>query len=125
MLHEEPIEGSDKGPDKKSPEEALSGIMQRSMLRMPFADFEDKLMFAVVQQEQYKRKVSGDARLSCLFFLLGTGFGLTVNHFLSRLQLSLLGLSPEQFLLFFQVGFVFLLLTQLDKLLRLLHRLKN
>ena len=108
-----------------SNDKRLSKIMKKSMLRMPFTDFEDKVMLGIHKQTRQKKTVVKDTRLSCLFFLLGTGFGLSINYLLSHASQSLMGFSPEQILLFFQVSYVFLFLTQLEKIFTLIYNLRN
>lgn len=101
-------------------DDQISKMMKKSMLRMPSPDFDDKVMLRIHNQVQYKRAVVKNARLSCLFFIMGTALGLFINHLLPYSGYSLPGLSPEQILLYFQVGFIFFFLLQLDKIFRLI-----
>ena|SRR5579859_6677096 len=104
--------------NEESNDKELSDIMRKSMLRMPLDDFEDRVMFEIHRQARHKKKVFTNTRLSRLFFLLGTGFGLTVNNFLTHLNHSLMGFSPERILLFFQVSFVFFFLMQSERIFK-------
>ncbi len=111
--------------NEESDDKRLSEIMKKSMLRMPFSDFEEKVMFAINKQARYKQIVLKDTKLSCFFFLLGTGFGVGVNYYLSHANQNLMGLSSAQILLFYQVSFVLFFLMQLDKIFKLIHNLKS
>ena len=108
-----------------SDDKRLSEIMSKSILRMPFTDFDDKVMAGIYKQVRHKKIIFNDARLSCLFFVLGTGFGLGINYLLSHASYRLLGFPPEQVLLFFQLGFVFFLIMQLERILMLFRSLKR
>jgi|SRR5450432_2437853 TRAP-type C4-dicarboxylate transport system permease small subunit len=103
---------------QESDDKRLSQIMKKSMVQMPFSDFEDKVMVEIHRQARYKKAILANIRLSRLFFFLGLGAGLIINDLLSHLHHSLMGLSAEQILLVFQVSFVFFFLTQLDKIFK-------
>jgi drug/metabolite transporter (DMT)-like permease len=94
--------------------------MKKSRLEMPFSDFEDKVMLRIEKEAAHRKVVFKNARLSSFFFLLGTGFGLLLNFFLSRAGISFMGISSENILLFFQVAFVLAFLLQLEKIILML-----
>jgi hypothetical protein len=91
--------------------------MQKSRLEMPYSDFEENVMRRIAFESDYKKSISKNNRLSVLFFLLGTGFGLIINLFLSQSGTALFGISSDKILLFFQAGYILLLAIQLEKII--------
>ena len=92
---------------------------------MPFSNFEDDTMWKIEQNLRHRKNVFKDLRLSGLFFGLGTGFGLLINTLLLRNQLLPPGFSPGQLVLPFQVLFVLFVLLQLEKIVRLVIKMKT
>ena len=103
----------------------LSQLMQKSKLEMPFGDFEETVMQRIHSEAKQYDLLLHDRKLSFLFFVLGTGFGLVINFILQRSQLTFPGISPQTSLLAFQLLFVLLFLTQLDNSVKLFRSIKN
>lgn len=93
-------------------------MMQKSKLEMPYSDFEDRVMQRIALEANFKKSISKNNQLSLLFFLLGTGFGLIVNLFLSQSGVNFFGIASDRILLFFQTGYVLLLVIQFEKIIR-------
>lgn len=91
-------------------------LMQRSVRKMPFADFEEKLMEQIHEKEETSRSFLKDIKLSWFFFIVGTLFGLFLNMIVANIDGTILGFSVQRFSLIIQALFVILLLTQFDKL---------
>jgi len=106
----------------KENDKAFYQLMQKSKVPMPFSDFEDKMMQKIYQEERYKKSIFQDIKLSTFFFIIGTVFGILVSILLPKLEGSFFGISPDEFLLPFQVIFIILLLTQLESLIKLVRR---
>ena len=111
---------SDIGPNH----ELFPRMMQKGRLDMPFSDFEDNVMQRIHEEQKYRETASKDGRLSLLFFLLGAGFGLILNIFLSQFSGHFLGASSEKIILFFQVTYVLLVFSQLESVIKLRGRLR-
>ncbi len=85
---------------------------------MPYSDFDDNVMRRIEVESKYQRSISKSTNLSVLFFLLGTGFGLLINVFLSQSGTEFFGSYSDKIILFFQAGYILLIVTQLEKVLR-------
>ncbi len=103
----------------------LAGIMRKSMLGMPFSDFDEKVMGRIRDREAFKRSISKDLMISGIFFLLGTGFGLFINYYLSHANSHIFGLPPERGILLFQLGFVLIFLSQLERIIKLVVKTRK
>ncbi len=103
----------------------LSQLMRKSQLEMPFADFEETVMHRIQIEIKQKDLLLRYRKLSFLFFVLGTGFGLAINVILEKSQLTFPGISPQTTLLIFQSLFVLFFLTQLDNSIKLFRTVKK
>jgi drug/metabolite transporter (DMT)-like permease len=103
----------------------LSRIMKSSRLEMPFSDFEESVMHRIKQEAMQQQPVSHDRKLSWVFFILGTVFGLIINSLLQNGHYSVPDISSASALLFFQVLFVLVFIIQLEKNLQLAKRWKT
>ncbi len=110
--------------DFNSNNKALSQLLKKSKLEMPFGDFEENVMHRIHTEAQQKEYFSRDIKLSSFFFLLGTGLGLVINFFLQHFTITFFGISSESVLLIFQVSFVLVFLTQLESLIKQLRKNK-
>ncbi len=111
--------------DNTQNDRLLAQLMQKSHLEMPFTDFEETVMHRIQTEVKQKDLLLRYRKLSFLFFVLGTGFGLAINFILQWSQLSFPGISPQTTLLIFQSLFVLLFLTQLDNSIKLFRNLKK
>lgn len=104
---------------KDSEEIYFKEIMSDSKLEMPFPDFEDNVMLHIHKSISSQTGFSKELRLSWIFFLLGSVFGITISLILPHMQGQILGFDPQKVAIIFQIIFVVLLFTQMDTLLRL------
>ena len=93
-------------------------IMSNGKLEMPFTDFEDNVMMHI-EKTTDKPVLAKEIRLSWIFFVLGSVFGIIISYILPRMKGPILGTDPQKLAVFFQIGFVVLLFTQLETLLKI------
>ena len=103
-------------------DQAFYQLMQKSRLTMPFSDFEDKVMRKIHQEARHRQSVFRDIKLSTFFFITGTVFGILLTVLLPKLDSSIFGIAAHQLLLPFQLIFIFLFLTQLEALMKVVRR---
>lgn len=94
-------------------------IMKKSRLEMPFSDFEDNMMQRIQREAKNKDVISNNMRLSLIFFLLGSIFGLFVGDFLTQSTEAIFNIPKEKALLFFQLIYLLVFLNQLNSLIKL------
>lgn len=91
-------------------------IMQKSILNVPFSDFDDSVMQIINTKELKPFSLKREFRLSWVFFILGSVFGISISVILPTIQGSILGLSLNKLTIPFQIVFAFLFISQLDNL---------
>lgn len=109
----------------KESTDKFSGFMQKSKLVLPFSDFEDVTMKRIQANSRYKSSIKRSFQISLVFFVLGTAFGLIANSVLSSTSGSILGMSSDKLLLWFQVVFVFIVVMQSENIFRLFTKLRE
>ena len=109
----------------QEPKNKFSSFMQKSKLEMPFSDFEDNTMKRIQTDLKYRTSIMRSFHVSVIFFVLGTSFGLIVNSVLSNTHGSIMGISSDKILLWFQLVFVFIVLTQSENIFRLFTKLRE
>ena len=102
-----------------SKDQSFSEIMKKSKLAMPFSDFEERTMARINKENILKDSVSRYRTLAVFFFIIGTGFGFIITYFLSLPKAGIFGVPPDTILLVCRCGYVFLVLTQLNSILKL------
>ena len=100
-------------------ENFIHELMGKSGAKMPFIDFEDKLMHQIHKEADTSRLFQKNVKLSWFFFTVGTLFGLFLNIIVGEMNKTIFGLPAHRFVLIVQAIFVIFLLLQFDKLLRL------
>jgi hypothetical protein len=103
--------------EEKSEETFFKEVMSKSKLTFPFLDFDDNVMQIVESNQKKRNSIQRDVRLSWIFFLFGSFFGITISILLPRFQDSVFGLSIDKFTIPFQILFTFLFITQLNNLI--------
>jgi len=103
-------------------DQSFSEMMKKSKLAMPFSDFEERTMNRIYMESIVKSPVSKYKRLAVLFFIMGTGFGFVLTYFLSLPQTNIFGIPSDTILLTCRLGYVFLVLTQLNSILKLFSK---
>ena len=103
----------------KKEEKIIHELMSKSSAEMPFSDFEDKLMGKIYQETERSRSFLKNIKLSWLFFIIGTFFGLFLSIIAGQLSKIILGFPSQRILLVIQIIFAILLLTQFSNLFEL------
>lgn len=98
--------------------------MKSSKLELPFSDFEAGVLLRIQEEAKQKARYSKGIKLSTLFFLLGTGFGLIIQNMMRSTD-QIYGIPAQQILLVFQVLYAVTVLTQLENILQLISKLKK
>lgn len=93
-------------------------IMAKSRLDLPFSDFEDNVMIRIENKVAHQNSFSKEIKLSWIFFIAGSIFGIIISFILPELKRPVLGISPASLTLVFQITFACLLFTQIDTLLK-------
>jgi hypothetical protein len=100
-------------------ENFIHELMGKSGAKMPFTDFEDKLMHQIHKEADTSRSFQKNVKLSWFFFTVGTLFGLFLNMIVGEMNKTIFGLPAHRFVMIVQSIFVILLLLQFDKLIEL------
>ena len=100
----------------------ISALLQKSLLEIPFSDFEETVMLRIQHETLFEKRILRDRKLSFLFFIAGTCLGLILNTILQRSKFTLPNIAHETTLLFFQTSFVLLVVLQLDRSFSLLKQ---
>ena len=103
-------------------ERFIRELMEKSGRKMPFVDFENKLMERIHKEADHSRSFQKDVKLSWFFFLVGSCFGLFLSIFAGQMNETFLGFPAQRMILWVQVVFVILLLSQFDKLIELTRK---
>jgi len=98
-------------------EQTFRKIISKSRLKVPFPNFEDKMMGLIEKKLSKKVSISRDIKLSWLFFILGSTFGIIVTILLPKIQQPVLGINLNKLTIPFLIMFAFLLLSQIDSLI--------
>jgi len=106
-------------------EMTFSRMMSKSKLEVPFPEFEDRVMGLIEKKLSRKLSINRDIKLSWLFFILGSAFGITVTVLLLRIKQPVLGMEIDKLTLPFLIIFSFLLLSHLDSLIDFYKRQKK
>lgn len=100
-------------------EKFINVLMDKSNVKMPFDDFEERLMVEIHKEVKSARSIWKDVRLSWFFFIVGAIFGILLSTFSGELSKTIFGFPTQRVILVFQSLFVILLLLQFDKLIGL------
>jgi len=92
-------------------------IMSKSELDVPFPDFEDNVMGLIEKRLSKKVSITRDIKLSWIFFILGSTFGIIVIIILPKLHVSVGGITMDKLTIPFLIIFSYLVMTQLDCLI--------
>ena len=103
----------------------FSSLMRKGKLEMPFSDFEENTMKRIQAESKYKTSILHSFRISFIFFVLGTGFGLIVNNILANADNLIMGIEPDTVLMVFQMAFVLIFIMQSENIYKLFTKLKN
>ena len=104
---------------KEKEDEFIRELMGKSGVKMPFDDFEEKLMQQIHREAKTSRSFLKDIKLSWFFFVVGTLFGLVLSIVVGEMNKTIFGFPAQRLVLIIQAIFVIFLLLQFDKLIRL------
>ncbi len=102
----------------------IQELMAKSERKMPFDDFEDRLMQQIHKEAKTSRSFIKDVKLSWFFFTIGTVFGLVLNIIVAEMNKTIFGIPSQRLVLIVQVLFVMILLFQIDRLVGLTKKLR-
>jgi len=97
-------------------------MMSQSKLELPFSDFEDNVMIQIEKKIIQQSSFSKDLKLSWLFFIAGSVFGIVISLILPQMHKPIFGIEPNKLAIFFQIVFVSLLFAQIDILTKFVKR---
>lgn len=97
-------------------------LMSKSRLEMPFSDFDDSVMTQIEQNNVQTQGITRDIKLSWLFFIIGSVFGVMISLILPQIPYKIFGFDPKNIAICFQIIFVVLLFTQIEALLGFLKK---
>ncbi len=101
----------------KQEDQFVKNLMKHSLEKMPFRDFEDRMMDKIYEEKQKGKSVSGSIRLAWLFFFLGLFLGLVITNITANLDQLIVGIPANKIVFYLQIGIAMVLLFQLDKLI--------
>ncbi|WP_430816210.1 hypothetical protein [Carboxylicivirga sp. RSCT41] len=103
----------------------LKALLRDSKLEMPFSDFEDKMMLRVKTELNGKQSITKNLRLSWLFFVLGSVFGVIVSITLPMFQIELGGIDIKNLRYPVMAVILFVIIWQLEEMIKLTVRQKK
>src|SRR5674476_329632 len=99
-------------------------IMSNSKLNIPSQHFDDDVMKLIEKRLSKKVSITRDIKLSWIFFILGSTFGIIVTIILPKLHVSVGGITMDKLTIPFLIIFSYLVMTQLDCLIDFYKRRK-
>ena len=96
-------------------------LMSVSKLEVPFSDFEDEVM-ALIEKKASQPVFSLESKLSWIFFIAGSVFGVLITFLIPRMKGLIFGMTSDQLALLFLMVFVTLFFVQLDNLLKCMKK---
>ncbi len=96
----------------------MKQIMSESLQQMPFTDFEDRVMDQIEKKEARKLIWMRHLRLSWVFFIIGSFFGIGLSIYVSYLIPSLPGINPDYITLIIQVLIIGIIALNLESMIR-------
>lgn len=107
---------------KTTNENFFQEVMSKSKLELPFHDFEDNVMFEIEKINLHQSSFSKELKLSWIFFIAGSVFGIVISLTLPQMHKSILGFQTDKFVIIFQVVFALLFFIQIDMLMKFFRR---
>ncbi|SDL03302.1 hypothetical protein SAMN05421823_104193 [Catalinimonas alkaloidigena] len=107
------------------PDETLATLLRKSKLQLPFSDFEDRVLQRIAIETELKKGVRRNIHLSMLFFALGTVLGVFLSLTLPEMLTKVGNLPIDQLVRWFQVVFVLLTISLLERVLTLWKRYRS
>lgn len=100
-------------------------IMSKSRLDMPFSDFEDNVMFQIENKVLKQNTLPKELKLSWIFFVIGSVFGIVFSAILSQLREPFFGIQPINLTILFAILFASILFTQIDTLIKFSRKINS
>ena len=110
-------------PEKEN--KLVEKLMSHSLAKLPFQDFEDRLMDKIYLEEQHKKAVSGNIRIAWIFFCAGLFFGLLITSLISNMDTLIAGFPLKKITFYLQILIALILLFQFEKLIGFSLNKKN
>jgi hypothetical protein len=101
--------------DNNIDDQFLQEIMSKSKLQVPFSDFEENVMRQI--ETRRIKSASRDVKLSWIFFVMGTVFGILISLLLTNSHYTFTGFDLDKLRLPFQILFILLFVTQINNLI--------
>lgn len=96
----------------------IKRLLSESLVEIPFADFEDRLMQKVHEEAKEQRSILKNMRLSWLFFTVGSLFGIFATTLLPAIEQSIWGLEIKSLQLPIFLLLAFVILWQFEALIK-------
>jgi len=110
---------------KTAEDEFFRDVMSKSRLTLPFSDFEDNVMMQIETEIVHRKTLSKELRLSWIFFIVGSVFGIVLSVFIAQLPDPIYGIQPVNLTLFFAIVFASVLFTQIDTLIKFSRKVNS
>lgn len=85
---------------------------------MPCSDFEDQVMFQIEKKELQQQVLLKNVKLSWIFFVIGSLFGLLLSVMVPQLLPTIPGIDTMYITLFVQALIIVIVALNLDSLIR-------
>ena len=105
--------------DELKKNDDFADLMGKSKLEMPFSDFEDSVMQLIAEKAIKKSNVIKELKLSRVFFIIGSVFGIVISILLSQIDESHFGFNSNVIALIFQITFATLFFTQIENYIKI------
>ena len=102
----------------KNRDDELKQLLKDSRLEMPFEDFEERVMSRLKKDAQSEKSIDRNIRLSWLFFVSGTAFGLLLSAIISPVT-SILGFPVSKLMIPLYIAGATLLLLFFEQLVNI------
>lgn len=104
-------------------DEFFKAIMSETRLTIPFKDFEDSVMAEIEKKVINKNKLSKEIKLSWIFFIAGSLFGIILSTILIQIKEPVFGINPINLTIVFAIVFAGVIFSQIDILLKMSNKI--
>jgi uncharacterized protein with PQ loop repeat len=106
-------------------DEFFKEIMSDTRLTVPFKDFEDCVMAEIENRVINKSKLSKEIKLSWVFFVAGSLFGIILSGILIQIKEPVFGINPINLTIVFAIVFAGVIFSQIDILLKFSNKMNS
>ncbi len=96
----------------------LRHLMSESVVEIPFADFEERLMVKVKAEAKQKQSILKNVRLSWVFFTIGSIFGIFATVLIPMIKQSIWGLELKHLQIPIFLVLAFVIIWQFEALIK-------